>query len=125
MNEKPLDVMTLRGVHFLCTSLSAPSKQELVYPSLQFRIYEYHRKVNQNVSKEATKRYALGMASSIFKGARLNGSFESESRCDLIVAISTTARDDGKVTGSFMTVYSRASTVHPVLVKLGITSIEV
>ena len=68
--------------------------------------------------------HALGITSSIFKGARLNGSFESESRCDLIVALSTTARDDGKVTGSFMTVYSRASIVHQASVTHGITAID-
>ena len=64
------------------------------------------------VIKEVLGRYVLGITSSILRGARLNGSFWSESKCDFIVALSTTARDDGKVTGSFMTVYKRPSEVH-------------
>ena len=62
---------------------------------------------------EVTGVYALGITSSIFSGERLNGSFGSESKCDLIVALSTTTRDDGKVTGSLMTVYKSESRVHP------------
>lgn len=119
-------MMSLRGVHFLRMPLSVPSKQELFYLSLEFRVYEHHREKRESEHpKRSDRQYALGMTSSIFKGARLNGSFESESRCDLIVALSTTARDDGKVTGSFITVYNRPSIIRPVSIRHGTTFIDV
>ena len=45
-----------------------------------------------------------GTTSSIVNGARLNGSFESDNRCDFIVARSRMVLDDGKQTGSRITV---------------------
>ena len=50
------------------------------------------------------------MTSSRVRGTRLNGSLESDRRCDLIVALSRTARDEGSVTGSRMRVYMSGST---------------
>ena len=43
------------------------------------------------------------------KGIRLKGSLESDSKCDLIVDLSTTTLDDGSVTGSRMRVYMSGS----------------
>jgi hypothetical protein len=52
-----------------------------------------------------------GTTSSIDNAMRLNGSFESERRCDLIVERSTIVRDVGNMTGSRMTVHINGSVV--------------
>lgn len=44
------------------------------------------------------------MTSSMERGARLKGSFESDNRCDLIVDRSMMVLDEGSMTGSRMTV---------------------
>lgn len=49
------------------------------------------------------------MTSSMLRGTRLKGSFVSDNRCDLIVALSTTTLEDGNVTGSRMRVYISGS----------------
>lgn len=51
----------------------------------------------------------LGMTSSMDKGARLNGSLVSESRCDLIVARSMMVLEDGNMTGSRISVNIKGS----------------
>jgi hypothetical protein len=50
-----------------------------------------------------------GTTSSIERGARLNGSFESDNKWDLIVALSRTVFDEGRSTGSRITVNIKGS----------------
>ena len=49
------------------------------------------------------------MTSSMVRGIRLKGSFESESKCDLMVGRSMIVREDGSMTGSRITVYMSGS----------------
>src|ERR1700733_12918345 len=79
------------------------------------------RTARSELSKQDLKRQSLetalkntcdnepGMTSSIVRGKRLNGSFESERRCDLIVERSTIVLEDGSNTGFLMTVYISGS----------------
>lgn len=53
--------------------------------------------------------HSPGTTSSIESGTRLNGSLVSDNKCDLMVDRSTTARDEGNVTGSRITVNIRGS----------------
>lgn len=53
--------------------------------------------------------YSLGITSSIFSGARLKGSFESDNKWDLMVDLSMMAREVGRMTGSLITVNIKGS----------------
>ena len=67
--------------------------------------------VIHNMYLQTKQESGPGTTSSIDNGMRLNGSFESERRCDLIVERSTIVRDVGNMTGSRMTVHINGSVV--------------
>ena len=67
-------------------------------------------KQSTSMSQSILARSSLpGTTSSIFNGARLKGSVESLSRCERIVERSMDVFEVGRMTGSFISVYTRGS----------------
>jgi hypothetical protein len=83
------------------TRLLASCNQELLYAGFQFKICPKSKSKQNTIVIQSD---LPGMTSSMARGARLKGSFESDNKWDLIVARSIIVFDDGNITGSRITV---------------------
>ena len=90
------------------TRLLASCNQELLYAGFQFKICPKSKSKQNTIVIQSD---LPGMTSSMARGARLKGSFESDNKWDLIVARSMIVFDDGNITGSRITVAISGSAI--------------